>query len=381
MPRELVPGPPETPGSPETPAAPETLLARLRSLRALDVEVALRASLAVAIPLIVLIAAGRIDWTAYASFGAMTSLYGRGEPYRLRARTITIAGAFLLGSIALALGVAVAGAGLPLLVGGLLLVVIGGILVATTAGLVPGTPLFFVFAFSVCAQLPTPPGEVGERMLVATGAAVLAWLLTMSGWGLRRMFEPHSTGLFKDLPRAPRLRPATYRDPQVWLVILQNVVGVLLAGGLALIVGIGHPYWAVVAVVAVLPPPRAAHSISRAVHRVAGTALGVAVTGLVLLPGPSVAWLVVVITVSQFGAEILVGKHYGAALLFITPLALSVVHLGSPVPVPALLVDRIVETALGAGVAILLVLLFRFGAGLAAPDRDRRGTTKAPSAS
>ncbi|MCI4656556.1 FUSC family protein [Cryobacterium zhongshanensis] len=365
--------------APEIPETPETLLARLRSLRALDVEVALRASLAVAIPLIVLIIAGRIDWTAYASFGAMTALYGRGEPYRLRARTITIAGAFLLGSIALALGVAVAG--LPLLVGGLLLVVIGGILVATTAGLVPGTPLFFVFAFSVCAQLPTPPGEVGERMLVAVAAAVLAWLLTMSGWGLRRMFEPHSTGLFKDLPRAPRLRPATYRDPQVWLVILQNVVGVLLAGGLAMIVGIGHPYWAVVAVVAVLPPPRAAHSISRAVHRVVGTALGVVVTGLVLLPGPSVAWLVVVITVSQFGAEILVGKHYGAALLFITPLALSVVHLGSPVPVPALLVDRVVETALGAGVAILLVLLFRFGAGAAAQRRERRGPTEAPSGS
>lgn len=105
-----------------------------------------------------------------------------------------------------------------------------------------------------------------------------------------------------------------------------------------------------------------------------GTALGVVVTGLVLLPGPSVAWLIVVIAISQFGAEILVGRHYGAALLFITPLALSVVHLGSPVPVRALLVDRVVETALGGGVAIVLVLLFRFGAGALNRRRNAPGT-------
>ncbi|MEC5152300.1 FUSC family protein [Cryobacterium sp. GrIS_2_6] len=341
----------------------EGLIERVRSLRTLDVEVAVRASLAMALPLVLLVAWGRLEWTAYASFGAMTALYGRNEPYRLRARTISIGGGFLLVSITLALIVAIAGASLPLLTAGLLFVVAAGILIAVTAGLVPGTPLFFVFAFAVCAQVPTPAAEFGPRLLVAVCGAAFAWLLTMSGWTLRRLSGDRSAVLFKGLPRRPRLWPRAVTDPQVWLTILQNVAGVLIAGGLAIAAGIGHPYWAVVAVVAVLPPPRAAHSISRAVHRVVGTALGVVVTGLVLLPGPSVAWLVVVIAVSQFGAEILVGKHYGAALLFITPLALSVVHLSSPVPVPALLVDRIVETALGAGVAILLVLLFRFGSG------------------
>ena len=59
----------------------------MKSLRALDLEVASRASIAVVVPLVVLVLLGRIDWAAYASFGAMTSLYGRNEPYRLRART------------------------------------------------------------------------------------------------------------------------------------------------------------------------------------------------------------------------------------------------------------------------------------------------------
>nr|WP_158251617.1 FUSC family protein [Cryobacterium sp. M91] len=69
--------------------------------------------------------------------------------------------------------------------------------------------------------------------------------------------------------------------------------------------------------------------------------------------------LILVVALGQFGAEILIGRHYGAALLFVTPLALTVVHLTSPVPVPALLVDRVLETILGSVVALVIVLLVR----------------------
>ena len=338
---------------------PETLLERVKSLRALDLEVASRASIAVVVPLVVLVLVGRIDWAAYASFGAMTSLYGRSEPYRLRARTISVAAACLLGSVASGLALSATEAALPALILGLMLVITVGILVASTFGLFPGTPIFFVFAYLVCAQVPAPANEVLPRLLVAVASAALAWLLTMSGWAFRRLAGHRSEDLFKRLPRTPLLLPAAYRDAQVWFTILQNLVGVLLAGGLALASGIGHPYWAVVSVVAVLPPPRAAHSISRAVHRIVGTTLGVAVTGLVLLPGPSVWVLIAVIAIGQFGAEILIGKHYGAALLFVTPLALTVAHLASPGPVPVLLIDRVVETAIGGVVAVLIVLAAR----------------------
>ncbi|TFD32620.1 FUSC family protein [Cryobacterium cryoconiti] len=335
------------------------MLERLKSLRTLDLEVASRASIAVVVPLVVLVFVGRIDWAAYAAFGAMTSLYGRSEPYRLRARTVSVAAACMLASVTAGLAMSVTEAALPALVLGLVFVITAGILVASTYGLFPGTPIFFVFAYLVCAQVPAPANEVLPRLLVAVASAALAWLLTMSGWAARRLAGDRSGDLFKQLPRTPVLRPAAYRDGQVWFTILQNLVGVLIAGGLALASGIGHPYWAVVSVVAVLPPPRAAHSISRAVHRIVGTALGVMVTALVLLPGPSVWVLIVVIAISQFGAEILIGKHYGAALLFVTPLALTVAHLASPTAVPTLLVDRVVETALGGVVAVLIVLAAR----------------------
>ncbi|TFD57479.1 FUSC family protein [Cryobacterium sp. Hh7] len=70
-----------------------------------------------------------------------------------------------------------------------------------------------------------------------------------------------------------------------------------------------------------------------------------------------VATRAAVVALGQFGAEILIGRHYGAALLFVTPLALTVAHLTSPVP--ALLVDRVLETVLGSVVAQVIVLLVR----------------------
>jgi uncharacterized membrane protein YccC len=340
-------------------STPESLRDWFTNLRRFDVEIATRAAIATAVPLTILVILGRIDWAAYASFGAMTALYGRGEPYRSRLRTVTTGALALLVSIGIGIVMAVTHAPLWVLTLGLVVVIVAGMLLVAVAGLFPPTPIFFVFAYTVCSQVPTPPAEMWQRMLVGVIAAAFAWAITLSGWLIRRAAVDARTGTFKTLPRQPSVRPAALADSRVWLAIGQNVIGVLIAGGLAIAVGIGHPYWAVVSVVAVMPPPGAAHTTARAFHRIIGTALGVVVTGLVLFPGPPVWALVLVIAIGQFGAEILVGKHYGAALLFITPLALTVAHLASPLAVSTLLVDRVVETALGGGVAIVIVLITR----------------------
>jgi len=360
---------PQHPEPADAPGRPESLKQWARSLRSLDLEIASRATLAMVIPLIVLVVAGRIDWAVYATFGGMTALFGRGEPYRLRARSVSIAAVGMLVSIGFGTLMAAVSAPLPLLTLGLVLVIVFGVLLIASTGLFPGTPLFFVFAYTVCAQVPTEPGQVWPRLLVGAAGAAFAWLVTMSGALLRLAAPTDGTGLFKPLPRKPVLYPAAYRDRLVWLSIGQMVVGVLVAGGLAELVGIGHPYWAVVSVVAVLPPPGARHSTSRAFHRIFGTVAGVLLTALILLPGPPVWVLILTIAVGQFGAEILIGRHYGAALLFITPLALTVSHLASPAAVSGLLVDRVVETALGGVVALVIVVVSRALLARRAADR------------
>jgi hypothetical protein len=359
--------------SADTPAdgrsRPETLKQWALSLRALDLEIATRATAAMVVPLIVLVLAGRVDWAVYASFGGMTALFGRSEPYRLRARSVTAAALGMIGAIAFGLALATVGAPTGLLAAGLVVVLVTGVLLINTMGLFPGTPLFFVFGFTVCSQVPTEPDQVLPRLLVGVAGAAFAWLVTMSGALLRRAVPGKSATMFKPLPRQPRVDLAAYRKGLVWLSIGQMVVGSLIAGGLAMLAGVGHPYWAVVSVVAVLPPPGARHTTSRAFHRIFGTALGVLVTALVLLPGPPVWVLILVIAIGQFGAEILIGRHYGAALLFITPLALTVAHLASPVPVTGLLLDRVVETALGVVVALVIVVGTRAGLARAAARR------------
>ncbi|QDZ14886.1 FUSC family protein [Humibacter ginsenosidimutans] len=149
------------------------------------------------------------------------------------------------------------------------------------------------------------------------------------------------------------------RNPRVWLAVAQNGIGALVAGGIALGLGIGHPYWAVVSLVAVIPPPHGPNSAGRAIERIVGTAIGVGAAALLLLPNPSDGVLIAAIGVCQFVTELLVGWFYAAALVFITPLALSVSELGRAGSVGPLLGDRLVETVLGAGIGLLLVIAGR----------------------
>jgi hypothetical protein len=338
---------------------PEGLLARLRSLRALDLEVALRAALAAVVPLVVLVALDRVDLAAYAAFGGMTAIFGRSEPYRTRLRTVTAAGAVQLGAIGIGILLSIADAPVAVEAAALAVVITLVILVFNTLGVTPSGPLFAVFAVLVCAAQPVDDGTGWLRWGVAVVAAAFAWLLAMSGWLLRRVVRTREQEIFKELPRQAPVRVRAYADPRVWLNAVQNVCAALAAGGVALLLGIGHPYWAVVSAVAVIPPARAAHTVRRAWHRVIGTAVGVGVTGLVLWPEPPIWVLIAVVAICQFGAEILVGRHYGAALVFVTPLALTVAHLASPVPLPVLLGDRLIETVVGAALGVAAVLAAR----------------------
>lgn len=338
---------------------PAGLVARLRSLRALDLEVALRAALAAVVPLTVLVVLDRVDLAAYAAFGGMTAIFGRSEPYRTRLRTVTAAGAAQLTAIGAGILLSVVHAPIAVeaavLAGVIALVIIG----FNTLGVTPSGPLFAVFAVLVCAAQPVDDGSGWLRWGVAAAAAAFAWLLAMSGWLLRRAAHTRAQTIFKSLPRQAPVRVRASTDPRVWLNVVQNVVAALAAGGAALLLGIGHPYWAAVSAVAVIPPARAAHTVQRAWHRVVGTAIGVGVAGLVLWPEPPIWVLVVVIGVCQFAAELLVGRHYGAALVFVTPLALTVAHLAGPAPLPVLLGDRLVETVIGAALGVAAVLAAR----------------------
>ncbi|AWB89669.1 FUSC family protein [Salinibacterium hongtaonis] len=330
------------------------------SSRTLELEAATRAAIAVAVPLTVLLIVGRIDLAVYASFGSFTALYGRSEPYRVRLVSVSTAAISLTATIAL--GVLLACLGTPLVptATALVAVIAFGILAHASLGWIPGQPVFFVFALLVCAAVPTTWAEAPVAIGLAAASAALSWLLCMSGWMLRTLGGQRMAHRFRPLHRTPVRRLAAVRDAVVWRTIAATSGAALLAGAIALLLGIGRPYWAVVTVVAVMPLAHASFSFSRSLHRTLGTIGGVVVAGLVLAASPPAIVIVVFAVVCQFVIELLIGKSYGLALVFITPLALTMSNLSQPSEVLPLVTDRVVETAVGVAVAIMLVAARRW---------------------
>jgi uncharacterized membrane protein YccC len=164
-------------------------------------------------------------------------------------------------------------------------------------------------------------------------------------------------------PRAPAA-PGRGHTP-LWVPTAVRIgVGAWVAGSLAAGLGLHSPYWASTAAVAVLLGTDARHTRARALHRVTGTLLGTGVTALLFWLDLPVAVTVALIGVLLVGVELLVVSQYVLAVALITPVSLSLVHLGADSPPGAdLITVRVGETLVGiaVGLAAGLLLLPRPG--------------------
>ncbi len=84
--------------------------------------------------------------------------------------------------------------------------------------------------------------------------------------------------------------------------------------------------------------------------------LGLMVLAGILLLSLEPWQTVLVMALCQFGAEMFIIRQYVLAQLFITPLALISTLLVVPASPTVLLRDRIIETVIGAGVGVAVVL-------------------------
>ncbi|MGZ4436898.1 MAG: FUSC family protein [Nocardioides sp.] len=304
-------------------------------------RVALRAGVSVLVPQLVVLGLGHPDWSAYAVFGAFASLYGRNHVHLSRAAMQASAGLALTLSVVLGvLAGAAPGRAWVAVVGAAAVAVAGGVVAGAQDWHPPG-PLFLVFGFGAVASVPHHLADIPAAAVVAGLSALFAVVVGNVGGFVRRR---HRT-------RPVALRPVRLEGP------VRCGVAVLVAGALATAVGIGHPYWATVAAVAPLSAPDRSAQIVRALHRVVGTLLGMVTATLLLLPGLDPVPTVLVVVLLQVVTEMLVGRNYALALVFITPMALLMGQVVAPRPVGPLLADRMVETLLGAAVGIAVILV------------------------
>lgn len=112
-----------------------------------------------------------------------------------------------------------------------------------------------------------------------------------------------------------------------------------------------------VAAVAALSGAHLLAQLTRALQRLVGTLLGVALAaGILSLHLPPLA-VIAVVVVCQAGAELFVGRNYAITMVFVTPLALLMIELAAPSDPLVLLRDRTIDTLIGVIVGVAVAVL------------------------
>ena len=315
-------------------------------------RVAVRAALAILVPLVVLAVIGRSELAAYASFGAFAAVYGGGRRstarWRLQAQVGTVLSLAVISGALVALSPYRSWLGIP----------VAAAWAALAASLSdrnrwrPPGPMFPVFAVATASAIPSTPASALTAGIVVVSAALLALGLGVAEIALFRLLRRPP-----DPPAAPGPpQPSVARQR---LHLIRCAIVVLVAGTFATGIGIGHPYWAMVASVTPLTVFTLRGQVVRGVQRVVGTTIGL-VVATVLLGLDLPVWLVLLMIAGlQAMVELLVVRNYGLALLFVTPLALLSVQLANPLPVRELITDRFVETLIGVTIGVLAAILTR----------------------
>lgn len=330
--------------------------------------VALRAGLSVGVPLAVLAATGHAGWSLYASFGAFTAIFGRADAYRRRVHTQFAAASVQVLAVMVGTAVAASGAGAWALVAASAAIAVVASLVGEAVGWRPAGPLFAVFAVATTAGVPATAAALVPALLVSASAAALSMLIGLAGAvSLRR----------RTMPRSPSAAAGSLvellRSTTAWTRAARYAAAVLIAGSIATLVGIGHPSWAMIAAVVPLASADAPHAFLRATHRVLGTGLGLVLAAGLFTMGSRGWALIVLVIVLQALTEMFIARNYGFAMVFVTPLALTMSAIVVRVPAGQLLRDRATETIVGAIVGLAITVAAGEHRGAAAPPTMSTG--------
>lgn len=312
-----------------------------------DHRVALRAALSVGVPLLILWAVGRLDLSVYASFGAFAALYGRNDGFADRVRMQASAGGILLA--AMLAGTALAVIETPAIVSVLVVPVLASLvtLLAYAMQWHPPGALFVVFAIGATASIPASATSFLDVLIVGGASVLFALLVTVAVAIIVTRAIP---------TMAPSKRPQRVGNI-AWEMAVTVGVATMLAGVIGFLLLDSHWYWAMVGAVAAVSGAHVNARVIRGLQRLAGTLLGVlAAAGILALHLPPLA-VIAIAVVCQVGAEMFVGRNYGIAMIFVTPLALLMVELAAPIPADVLLRDRALETVIGVAAGTLVAVI------------------------
>ncbi|MDO5684090.1 MAG: FUSC family protein [Propionibacteriaceae bacterium] len=168
-------------------------------------------------------------------------------------------------------------------------------------------------------------------------------------------------------PEAAYLIQQALRWPsEIRLIALRVGLAALLTGIVALVFGFDHSYWGVAFAALVLHQGGSQYAQTvRGGQRLVGTLVGLGVYALILWWNPTGLWLVVVVFALQFTIEMVIVRNYALAVVFITPIALTIAAAGAPAVDPTrLILERGLETIVAVFIAILVLWVVGRGTSL-----------------
>jgi uncharacterized membrane protein YccC len=156
---------------------------------------------------------------------------------------------------------------------------------------------------------------------------------------------------------------STLGRPSARYLLREAALGAsLLAGVIATAIGNPHSYWAI-AFAALIVQAGGSRRVqaTKAMHRMLGTFAGLGIFALIVRIDPGDWWLLAIVVVLQASAELTVTRHYALAVTLLTPLALSVATAITSFTDAAAASDRLLDTVLGVGAAVVVLMLTGLG--------------------
>ncbi|ERL55653.1 FUSC family protein [Psychrobacter aquaticus] len=184
----------------------------------------------------------------------------------------------------------------------------------------PPAGLFVMMAGAIALFIPMPLADI----MSATGLVMLG-----SGFSFV-MALLYSLFLLATRPSTPTPTYSYEPDTISESVIVAGFVSLTLLIALAL--KLSNPYWAAVSCFLIIQGIHLRTMWIKQIHRLLGTIVGVLLAGWMLSWGLSIWGVALTILLMMLCIENLVDRHYGLAVIFITPLTIFIAEYGSGLP-------------------------------------------------
>lgn len=196
----------------------------------------------------------------------------------------------------------------------------------------PPAGLFVMMAGAIALFIPLPL----EQIMSATGLVMLG-----SGFALI-MGLLYSLFLLATRPATPTPTYSYEPDTISESIIVAGFVSLALL--IALMLNMSNPYWAAVSCFLIIQGIHLRTMWIKQFHRLLGTLVGVGLASWMLSWNLSIWGIALAILAMMLCIESLIDRHYGLAVIFITPLTIFIAEYGSGLPLTSTAYEEITHT-------------------------------------